>query len=78
MLRLGGLALVEQLCAQRPEMRVLFMSGYAGDNLSRHGLLDQRAVLLPKPFTAEELTQKVRAALDSPTVFLSLARTEGL
>ena len=47
-----------------PHARVLFMSGYAEDAVASHGVLQQGAQLLEKPFTATNLGAKVRAVLD--------------
>jgi DNA-binding NtrC family response regulator len=58
--RMGGTELVERLGRLRPEMRVLFMSGYADRPLAR-----DRA-LLEKPFTPDGLVRKVREVLDAP------------
>jgi PAS domain S-box-containing protein len=62
--QMGGRELAEQLQFQRPEMRVIYMSGYTDDAIVRRGVLTL-GTLLSKPFTIEELTQKVRAVLDS-------------
>ena len=48
---LAGPALAERFAVVRPPARVLFMSGYAGDDLARRGLDDDEAQFLPKPFT---------------------------
>jgi len=59
---LGGPETWEQLRALRPSLRVLFSSGYADDRYRR--LLPTGAVLLEKPFRAEQLLQRIRKALD--------------
>jgi len=61
---LAGPALAERFVAMRPQARVLFMSGYAGDELARRGVTDDAAHFLPKPFTADVLSRRVRDALD--------------
>ena len=61
---LAGPALAERFAGVRPDARVLFMSGYAGDDLARRGLADDAAQFLPKPFTPDLLARRVRAALD--------------
>lgn len=62
---LGGRALVERLRATRPHIRVLYATGYVGDEVVRRGGLDPSANLLHKPFTAEQLLTAVRRALDA-------------
>ena len=49
----------------RPHARVLFMSGYAGEELARRGVADDAAPFLPKPFTQDLLGRRVRDALDA-------------
>jgi len=61
---LNGRELAEQLQTQRPEMRVLYMSGYTGDAIESQGVQAQGMAFLPKPFTLEELLGKVREVLD--------------
>jgi PAS domain S-box-containing protein len=60
-----GKDLADRLRRQRPEMRVLYMSGYADRPLVKQIRVEQSASFLSKPFTVEELTQKVRAVLES-------------
>jgi two-component system cell cycle sensor histidine kinase/response regulator CckA len=61
---LAGPALAERFSVVRPQARVLFMSGYAGDDLARRGLPEDALHLVPKPFTADLLGRRVREALD--------------
>jgi signal transduction histidine kinase len=61
---LGGGELVERMNAIHPETRVVFVSGYPDDALGQHGVLPPGAAFLPKPFTQEELAQKLRDVLD--------------
>jgi two-component system cell cycle sensor histidine kinase/response regulator CckA len=64
--RLGGADLAKQIVALRPGIRILYMSGYASDAVSDHGLLGEDALLLEKPFTLDKLVRTVREALDRP------------
>jgi len=64
--RMSGGALAEQLTKNRPTTRVLFMSGYTDDAIGHHGVLEAGARFLGKPFTAADLTHKVREVLDQP------------
>jgi len=49
--------------AERPGLRVLFVSGYSDDELARRGLGDGEAAVLHKPFTPEELGERVAEAM---------------
>ncbi len=62
--RLGGKVLADQLRSTRPEMRVLFTSGYTDDAIVYHGVLDEGVHFLSKPFEPEALARKVRDVLD--------------
>jgi two-component system cell cycle sensor histidine kinase/response regulator CckA len=59
----SGRALAEQLTQLKPGLPVLFMSGYTQDVIGQHGVLDRATHFIGKPFTAAEITQKVRAVL---------------
>jgi len=61
---MSGREMVDRVCASRPDMRVLYMSGYTGDAIVRHGVLDASMLLLGKPFTPIALIAKVREVLD--------------
>jgi two-component system cell cycle sensor histidine kinase/response regulator CckA len=63
--KMNGRELTKRLQAQRPDVRVLYMSGYSDDLIAHHGVLDEGIVLLSKPFTMDTLLQKVRARLDA-------------
>jgi len=60
---LSGPELAQRLALARPEISVLFMSGYSGDALARHGALSPGRAVLPKPFGPETLLTKVRQVL---------------
>ena len=60
----SGQQLAESLAAYRPEMKVLYMSGYTADLIADHGVLESSIVLLEKPFTKEALLNRVRRVLD--------------
>jgi CheY-like chemotaxis protein len=61
---MGGRDLANCLEAERPGMKVLFMSGYSEQAISRHGILEDGLAFLQKPFTSEVLSRKVRETLD--------------
>ncbi len=63
--RLSGRQLAERLRVLRPEMKVLFMSGYADDTILQHGVLESDAAYLQKPLTPASLTRKVWEVLRS-------------
>jgi two-component system cell cycle sensor histidine kinase/response regulator CckA len=60
-----GPPLLDRLVRVRPAVRVLYMSGYAGEAV-RHVLLVEGTPFLQKPFTPHALSQKVREVLDAP------------
>jgi PAS domain S-box-containing protein len=65
---MSGRVLADQLMDLRPEMRVLFMSGYTGQTVGEHGVLAEGSFFLRKPFTREGLASKVREALGRPAL----------
>jgi CheY-like chemotaxis protein len=63
--RMSGRELVEQITVQRPDVRILYMSGYTDDVIIRKGLHDPSASFMEKPFTTASLAERVRKRLDS-------------
>ena len=61
---MNGRALADRLVPQRPEMKVLFMSGYTDDVIADHGVLDTGTAFIQKPFVLDVLARKVRDVLD--------------
>jgi CheY-like chemotaxis protein len=62
---LGGSELAGRAISARPELRVLYMSGYTGDSVLRYGVSDSDPAFLQKPFTLDALSRKVREVLDA-------------
>ena len=60
-----GPKLAERLRAERPELPVVYMSGYSDAAIGAAGVLDDSTVLLQKPFESKMLAQKIRQVLDA-------------
>jgi two-component system cell cycle sensor histidine kinase/response regulator CckA len=58
-----GRELARSLAAMVPALRVLFVSGFAGDEVERLGLLEAGRPFLSKPFSPELLVERVRELL---------------
>jgi two-component system cell cycle sensor histidine kinase/response regulator CckA len=61
----GGRELADRLTGLRPDLKILYLSGYTDDAVLRHGVQEAEAALLQKPFTPDALALKVREVLDS-------------
>ncbi len=62
--RMGGRELADRIATSHPEARILFVSGYSNQAISRQGILEPGFAFLEKPFTADSLADKVREVLD--------------
>jgi len=62
---MNGRQLAEQALRLRPDLKVLFTTGYTRNAIVHNGTLDPGVNLLPKPFSFEELALKVRTVLDA-------------
>jgi two-component system cell cycle sensor histidine kinase/response regulator CckA len=62
---INGRELADRLRLRRPRLRVLYISGYADDAISRHGALEPGTAFLQKPFTPEVVVRKVREVLEA-------------
>jgi hypothetical protein len=64
---MSGPQLAELLARDRPELRALFMSGYADEAITRCGVPEAGPAFLQKPFDPVRLARKVRTVLDADT-----------
>ncbi len=63
--RMSGKQLADRLATVRPDMAVLFMSGYTANAIAHHGVLEVGIPFVEKPFSEETLLKKVREVLDT-------------
>jgi len=61
---IGGRELARQLTAIRPDLRVLYMSGYTPQAILHHGELEANTFFIQKPFTPSSLAAKIREVLE--------------
>jgi signal transduction histidine kinase/CheY-like chemotaxis protein len=59
-----GRELAERMTSLRPNLRVLFTTGYTQNAIVHHGIIDPGTAFLPKPFTLDQLARKVRTVID--------------
>jgi two-component system cell cycle sensor histidine kinase/response regulator CckA len=55
----------EEARRSRPDLKVLFMSGYAGEEIADSVRVGDRPLVLQKPFSVKSLSEKLRAVLDA-------------
>ncbi|HMJ07350.1 MAG TPA: ATP-binding protein [Chthoniobacterales bacterium] len=60
---MNGPELATRLAVTRPEMKVLYVSGYSDNDIGNHGVLESQIDLLQKPFTPQTLARKIRDVL---------------
>jgi two-component system cell cycle sensor histidine kinase/response regulator CckA len=61
---IGGIELARKICAERPDIKVLYVSGYSESDISEQGILEAELEFLEKPFTPHLLLRKVREVLN--------------
>ncbi len=61
---MSGKEMAEKLLVTRPDLKVLYMSGYTDNAIVHHGVLDESTHFVQKPFGVDALVQKVREVLD--------------
>jgi two-component system, cell cycle sensor histidine kinase and response regulator CckA len=71
--QMSGRELAQRLSTLRPDLKVLYMSGYTDDAIVRHGVLASGIAFLSKPFTPDALALKVRELLDGMGAGASVA-----
>jgi len=62
---MDGRQLAKRIREDRPDIKVLFMSGYTADVIARRGVLDEGVQFISKPFSHDDLTRKLRQVLDT-------------
>ena len=62
--KMSGREIADELKLRYSDLKVLFMSGYTEDAIVHHGELEPGIAFLPKPFTPDSLSRKVRSILD--------------
>ncbi len=60
---MSGAELRDKIVKIRPDIKVLFISGYAGDVIAHHGVLDQGINFIRKPFSMSDLAKAVQNAM---------------
>lgn len=63
--KMGGYELMQEISKSRPDLAVLFISGYSDVMVSNQGLIDKDHHFLQKPFDISELEEKIRSILDA-------------
>jgi CheY-like chemotaxis protein len=63
---MNGRELANRITALRPEIKVIYMSGYTENAIGHNGMLEEGIILLQKPFTLPAMKAKVREVLDTP------------
>ncbi len=62
--KMSGRELAEHITSRHPQTKVIYMSGYTGDAIVQHGVLESGVAFLQKPFSPESVALKVREVLD--------------
>ncbi|TPQ38218.1 hypothetical protein C2U70_09325, partial [Bradyrhizobium guangdongense] len=63
---MNGRQLAEEVKRRRPQVKVLYTSGYTENAIFHHGRLDPGVILLAKPYRKSDLAKKIREALVAP------------
>ncbi|MFM9904757.1 MAG: PAS domain S-box protein [Pyrinomonadaceae bacterium] len=70
--KMSGTELKDEVLKVRPNVKLLFMSGYTGDAIGQNGALPAGAAFIEKPFTPDDLVRKVREVLGEPVHLFDL------
>jgi CheY-like chemotaxis protein len=62
---MGGRRVADVLRTTRPQLKVVYMSGYTDGAIVDHGILEPGVTFVQKPFATETLLRKIRTALDA-------------
>ena len=62
--KMSGKELVKRVLQFQPNLKIMYMSGYADDFIINQKILDEKIPFIKKPFAASELTGKIREVLD--------------
>jgi two-component system cell cycle sensor histidine kinase/response regulator CckA len=62
--RVSGREVASRLAPTRPDLKVLYISGYTDDSVFRHGVLEGGMAFLQKPFNLKALATKIREILE--------------
>ncbi len=63
--KMNGRQLADELMKARPDLRVVYTSGYTENEIIHHGRLDSGVLLLAKPYRKSDLARMVRRAFDA-------------
>jgi CheY-like chemotaxis protein len=63
---MSGPELARQIAALRPEVRVIFTSGYTNDAIARQGVLDPSVAFIQKPYRPKALARRIQEVLTEP------------
>jgi two-component system, cell cycle sensor histidine kinase and response regulator CckA len=61
---MGGKELAKLLRQQKPDLKIIYISGYSDETITQSGMLEQETIFMQKPFSAHDLLKLVRKTLD--------------